>query len=404
MAGCSKERGFDSEDGEGQVLKSALDMSTPSESSQVVVTRAGSDVDLNQFKINFIKQGESVATQSYTYGEMPEVVTLKAATYIATAELGQNLEAAWDNPYFKGESRPFEVRPFEITSFIDPIECELQNIKVTIAFEGALAAEMSADSYVEVKVGDNNGLRFTADEASSGKAGYFRHIDEKTLVATFHGTINGSEVVESKSYDKIAKGTWYRLTFKLHPNPDGDPTGDVDGEVVVDASVTATDVNADVEVADDEPLDDNERPNEGDDPNPPVPDDPKAPEFIPEGNVVFDQVMNVDASSQCRFSIKSTAEGGFTVLTCDIISPNLTAEELAGVGLASHIDLVTPGSLEGGLVGLGFPVNVGGKTSVDFDLSQFMGLMAVFGEARHEFKLTVSDGNGTTVKSLILQF
>ena len=146
MAGCSKENGFESSDDEGQVLKSALDVSMPSDQSQIVVTRAESDVDLSQFKINFIKTGESVATQSYTYGEMPEVVTLKAAEYRATAELGQDREAEWENPYFKGESKPFEVRPFEITSFIDPIECELLNIKVTIAFDESLAAAMSADS------------------------------------------------------------------------------------------------------------------------------------------------------------------------------------------------------------------------------------------------------------------
>lgn len=406
LAGCSKENGFESSDDEGQVLKSALDVSMPSDQSQIVVTRAGSDVDLSQFKINFIKTGESVATQSYTYGEMPEVVTLKAAEYRATAELGQDREAEWENPYFKGESKPFEVRPFEITSFIDPIECELLNIKVTIAFDESLAAAMSADSYVEVKVGDNSGLNFTSAEATAAKAGYFRHTNETTLVATFHGTVNGSEIVESKSYNDIAKGRWYKLTFKLHTNHGGDPTGGAEGSVTVDASVTTEDVNMDVVIGEDEPLDDSERPKEDDpdDPTPPTPGDTKAPEITPEGNVVFDEVMNVNASSECKFSISSTAEGGFTVLTCDIISPNLTAEELAGVGLASHIDLVTPGSLESGLVGLGFPVNVGGKDKVDFNLSQFMGLMAVFGPNRHEFKLTVSDANGTTVKSLILQF
>lgn len=101
--GCSKDNNFDpvmSED-EGQVLKSALDLSTTDD--EILVTRAGNEIDLSNFKINFIKDGESVATDSFLYGEMPEVVTLKApATYRVTAELGQDLEAAWENPYFKG--------------------------------------------------------------------------------------------------------------------------------------------------------------------------------------------------------------------------------------------------------------------------------------------------------------
>ena len=59
MAGCSKEKGFDDEmsDGEGQVLKTALDMSTTSD--QIMVTRAEQGVDLSNFKINFIKKGET---------------------------------------------------------------------------------------------------------------------------------------------------------------------------------------------------------------------------------------------------------------------------------------------------------------------------------------------------------
>lgn len=406
MTGCSKDNPFgdDPSAEAGQVLKSSLDITRTAD--PILVTRA--DADIDQFVVSFIKEGNTTATASFLYGEMSDVVTLPAGTYTARVTYGDDHEAAWENPYFLGASAKFEVVAKEITSYIEPIECALNNVKATIEFDPSLAAAMSEDSYVEVKVGDNQGLNFTTAEANAGKAGFFRHTEETTLVATFHGKVNGTEIVETKSYQNVQKGYWYKLTFKLHQGG-GSATGDGDATVKVDASVTSENINTGVEIPGDEPLDDSERPTEGPDTPDPGPDDPtppagQAPQIVPSGNVVFDQVMNVDASSQCAFSITSSAEGGFTALTCDIISDNLTPEELAGVGLASHIDLVNPGSMESGLVGLGFPVNVAGQKKVDFDLSQFMSLMAVFGANQHTFKLTVTDANGTTVKSLILQF
>lgn len=412
MVGCSKENPFEGDGSEGQVLKTALDVSLSSDNIMVnkKVTRANEDVNVDDFTVSFIQQGNSIASKSFLYGEMPDVVTLQGGTYHVVATLGEDREAEWENPYYLGESKPFEVIPEEITSYVDPVVCALRNIKATIEFDPSLAAVMSSDSYVEVKVGDNNGLNYGIDEAKAGKAGYFRHTDETTLVATFHGTINGSEIVETKSYNGIDKGRWYKLTFRLHQY-DGDDTGDGDVTVVVDASVDVDDVNGDVNIGDDEPLDDGERPTEGDDPNPddPNPDDPakdEGPQILAVSpGLVFDTPWNVDASTQCAFKITSSAEGGITALTCDIISDNLTPEELEGVGLNQHLDLVnTPANLAEGLTNLGFPINVGGQKVVNFDISGFMGLMSVFGPAQHKFQLYVKDANGECTKTLILQF
>lgn len=423
MAGCSKEKGFDGEmsDDEGQVLKTALDMSTTSD--QILVTRAEQGVDLSNFKINFIKKGETVAAKSYTYSEMPDVVTLKVGTYTATAELGQDLNAEWENPYFKGQSEEFDVEAYKITSFISPIECELMNIKATIAFDETLLAAMSPDSYVEVKVGDNPGLNFTSAEATSGKAGYFKHTNENTLVATFHGKVNGSDIVESKSYEGIAKGRWYKLTFKLHQNSGGDPTGGASGEIVVDASVTTEDVNADVTLEDDEPLDDSDRPNwgGGEDPEPPTPG--AAPEIIPvAGGFEFGTAWNVPVDSenlQCKFKVVSHAEGGVQELTCEIVSNMLNASELGQAGLPTFLDLVNAPSADSAFPnywialsgdgtaenpGLGFPTNVKGQSEVNFDMSNFMTLMGLWPGEQHTFKLHVKDANGESNKDLILQY
>lgn len=404
LAGCSKENPFSADaEGEGQVLKAALSMSTPD--NDIMVTRADGSQDLSDFQIAFIKENATVASANYRYGDMPDVVTIKAGSYKVTATLGEDREAEWENPYFTGESPYFEVKANEITSSIDPIECELRNIKATIAFDSSLANVMSADSYVEVKVGDNKGLNFTTAEANAGKAGYFRHTDETTLVATFHGKVNGSDIVETKSYDGIEKGRWYKLTFKLHQGAGGAGSGSVSGDVVVDASVDVDDVNRDINIDDDEPLDDNERPTEGGD-NPPTPPTGEAPDIVAvTPGLVFDTPWNAPEGSACEFKVVSSAEGGVQELTCDIISDDLTPEELAGIGLQSHLDLVNTGDMAGALAGLGFPTNVGGSREVNFNIStMFMGMMGGFGNHLHQFKIHVKDANGECTKTVMIQF
>lgn len=402
LTACSKDNPFGPEnEGEGQVLKTALDMSTSGGNVQVSKKATRSDVNLDDFKVSFVKEGAAIASYTYRYGDMPDVVTLTKGSYKALVSYGEDREAEWENPYFQGESAVFEVIPFEITSYIEPIECQLQNVKATISFDPSLVAVMSPDSYVEVKVGDNNGLNFGKEEAESGKAGYYRLDGETTLVATFNGQVNGANVVETKSYSNVQKGCWYKLTFKLHQHEGGEG-GEIGGSVVVDASVNVDDINRDVNVADDDPLDDSERPKE--DPNP-GPQPGGLPEIIAESDgMVFDTPWHVTSTTPCAFKIVSSAEGGFQELTCEIVSNQLTNEELTVMGLQSLLDLVNEQSYWSALGGLGFPTNVGGQNEAKFDISPFMSMMAVFGAERHEFRLHVKDANGEVNKSLILQF
>lgn len=410
VTGCSKENPFNGENsGEGQVLKSALamELNTDENIRQKPATRA--DVSLDDFTVVFTKDGVPVA--KYKYSEMPEVVSLPAGDYTCSATYGENRIAEWESPYYLGQSETFSVEPYEITSYIDPIECKLENVKVTVTFDPVLVSRMSADSYVEVKVGANDGLNYTTAEATSGKAGYFLHTAETTLVATFYGTIDGAETVETKSYKDIQRGCHYKLNFKLHDGGDGNASGDIDGEVVLDASVTVVDIERNVTV-DDElvDVDKNEHPNEGNGDTPPGPGpvdpEPEAPAIEAEAPVDIDGVNDGNSLSSCVINVHSSADGGVTAFTCDIVSEKLTPEELKGVGLSDHLDLAnTPAELEPVLAGLGFPVNVAGQKDVQFVITgTFLGLMEALGECEHHFVLTATDANGTTTKTLKIKF
>ncbi|MFI3314917.1 MAG: DUF4493 domain-containing protein [Rikenellaceae bacterium] len=95
------------------------------------------------------------------------------------------------------------------------------------------------------------------------------------------------------------------------------------------------------------------------------------------------------------------SETGITGFDLQINSAILVETELTGIGLASQMDLVNPGSCEEGLKALGFPVGdeVSGQTYIEMDITDFIPLLAGLGEGDTDFVLTVtnSGGKSTTV-------
>lgn len=410
--GCSKEDPFGpGSEGEGQVLKSALAMEIDADGIEVRTTRAA-EANIDDFTILF-NSSELAQPIKYRYGEMPEIVALPAGEYTVTASYGENRDAAWDCPLFLGVSEQFTVRPMEITSYIEPIMCKLENIMVSIDFDPVLREHMSPDSYVEVKVGQSSALNFGLDEANAGKAGYFAHQEEISLVAVFHGTVDGNSITETKSMKNIEKGNHYKITFKLHQGSEPDLSGSLSGSLDIDASVTVVNVERNVPLIEDQPLDDSERPSEGQNPDdgkddPVQPDDPAAPAPVitADAPVELDKVNDGTKLTSCVLHINSYHEDGIVELYCDINSPALTSEDLQEFGLDTHLDLVnTPAAMQDGLKQLGLPYLVRGEKEVEFDISSFIAILGSVSEGmENQFTITVKDANGTCTKTLRIQF
>ncbi len=429
MSACSKENPFSWETSseEGQILKSALavDMKVDETVRKNSPTRA--DANLDDFNVVFTQTGHTEPTKKYKYSEMPDVVTLPAGDYTVTATYGENRSAEWESPYYLGVSDEFTINPYEITSYVAPIECRLENIKVTIDFDATLRSHMSSDSYVEVKVGSSSSLQYTTTEADSQKAGYFKHSDETTLVATFNGAIDGVQTSETKSMQNIEKGYHYKITFRLHTH-DSDETGDADASVGVDASVSVINIEHNVEIGEEELLEDTDRPVEGEedteDPEPGTGDEDTAwtgptaeaeePMSLPDvstwkainGVVTLTCSQTIDDPGNAHVVLNFASETGFTEFYAEIISPTLTPEELQNVGLSSHLDLVNDDAglwTKLGPGALGLPVDLGGETSAKFDISGFMSLLKAVGSgATHTFEIHAKDANGELVINLVL--
>lgn len=408
LGACSKEDPFGGaeETAYGRFQTSALRVELKNESGIPDVynrpTRAGAP-SVDNFNVEFYKDGEETPRASYKYSEMPEVVTLPVGSYTARASYGENLPAAWEDPYYKGESE-FSIVKDEVTEDIDPIVCRLSNIRVSIAFDQALLAEMGDDCKVNVKAGDTGSLDFTRNDIE--KSGYFAYVENSnTLVAHFHGTVEGYPTSETKAYDNVAPGTHYRITFRLHQAGEDDP-GDISTGLTVDASVEIVDMNENI-IPDDDIIEDDMRPVEGGTEPGPGPDEPgpvepgkTAPAITAKAPIDFNIDNPVTDGMECEFYVHS--EYGVDALSVDIDSNTLTADELEGVGLAPHLDLVNPGQFEEGLTGLGFPVNVKGEKDLTFKIGDFMPLLAVLGPGTHRFKITVTDAGGTETKTLTL--
>jgi len=409
LPSCSKEDlfpGGGDNGATGQVNFRKMAVEVNSTENQVRAT----EVNIGGFLVE-ITSAKGTTEYAGTYAEMPEVLTLPVGDYTVTVKSPSNPDAAWESPYYEG-SQAFSIKENEVT-FVDPVVCRLGNVKVTIKYDAKMLPLMGDDCAVTVQTGVGGRLEFAKAETRSGNFRYVEGEGTATLVATFRGTVDENYEESVRTYTDVAPGNHYIITYSLK-SPTGeepDVTGTITPGVVIEASVEVIDMNVNVEV-DDDVLEDNDRPQQGDkpgtdpdDPTPPTPD--KNPPTIVatiDGSTSFTSPIEVHEGITATIKVTSEAQGGVTGFTIDINSTTLTDEILSDpvVGLGTHIDLVNPGAMADHLVNdLHFPINVGGMNDIPvFDISSFVPLLGVYGAGDHKFIVTVTDANGTTQQTL----
>lgn len=427
LASCSVENPFQGPQtsGSGELSKYAMDFDV----SILNNTRASSDDIIDDFSI-VIKKVGSVQDVAYSslYKNMPDVVSLEAGSYIAYATYGENQDAAFEKPYFLGQSKQFEIEANKITTDIGTIQCKLENVKVTIDFHSSLYSQMDDEAYVEVYVNPASSLKFYKNEK---RAGYFKHSDVCTLTATFHGNIDGVDLNEVKTLSDINKGNHYSLTFSKHNYSADNENGEILPDITVAASVTIVNVNENITIADDEILNDSERPKEedptedpGKDPSDPDdpddPDDPSDPEnpdeiVYPDGpqaklddictvKLGEDEVNYIDGDTKVILNIHSNA--GLDTFYVMAESRTLKLEQLGAED--GKLDMIEPNAMETTLHQLGLMDDdvhsYKGYKDVKFDISGFMDLLMLLGEDSHLFIIHLGDADGEDTVYLNLTY
>lgn len=241
-------------EGEGSV--SFANMSISVKNSEIIInSRAGSE-DVSKYTVSIKRvDGTSAASaegnQSFIYGNMPELIALPVGDYVVEAYNAEEQVAAFDAPYFQGESNQFTVKANDIVT-VDPIVCTLKNVKVSIDYTDELRAHMS-DVTVTVTVAESETLDFAGDETRSG---YFKYVEgNTTIAATFNGKVDGFEVSDYRVLtNAVAPGYHHTITFSLKDTPTPpDEYGSVGNTgISLDATVARVDVNGDIDPGDEE--------------------------------------------------------------------------------------------------------------------------------------------------------
>lgn len=210
-------------DGEGY-----LDLSvTCDEALQIVpVSKAGEDAQAISLAVydsdgNIVEQWDDAS-------QVTEPIAMPTGKYKAVASLGEESgPAAFDSPYYKGESE-FTVRPGAMST-VD-IVCTLSSVKVT----AEMSAEIKDDFQYELKVSNGAGeLAFT--EETLHQEGYF------TVTGSLEWTLelvnaSNERFVFTDRYEGVSAAQHYKLAFSVVREENG-PEGAADVRILVDDSL-----------------------------------------------------------------------------------------------------------------------------------------------------------------------
>jgi hypothetical protein len=384
--------------------------------AEKVIASSRAEVDLSNYLID-IYNSEGVLQESWKYSEMPELFTLPVGTnYSVKVRSHEVQKAAWDAPYFVGE-KTFDVTADDITE-IGVVTCTLANVKVTIDYSDELKAVMGDDCVVTVTANDEGTLDFTKSET---RAGYFEFVENsKTLTAVFTGTVQGNKETLKFLADDLEAGQYRKITFKLNGSdvekPEESGTVTVSGINLSMAVETVNLGSSDLSV-DEDILGDSDRPGQQDPEETETPDtgdnnngggdsnEDTAITFSCETasftalNDVNDYPLDDDGKATVSVVIKVGAPAGIKNFVVNIDTDSEEFKEaLKEFNVPETFDLVEPGEsadILSGSFGLPIKDQVKGKTSVPFDISQFVPLLGAY-DGTHSFKITVTDNNGQT--------
>lgn len=396
----------------GEVALSTMTL-VNDDAEKLVQNSSRAEASLDDYIVSIYQAGNTAEpVKTYTYGAMPEVVTLEAGSYRIDVKSHEVQKAEWDRPYFVGSSKDFAVEAAKITN-VGEIVAKFSSIKVTLKYSEALQTIMGSDVEVEVKVNDAGVLVYTPAET---RAGYFEAVEgSNTMVATLTGTIAGVKSSSVFTFDNAAAGQHHIITLDVRnaPTPP-EQTGTVNpGGITIDAGIVAEDVEGNV-VVDEEVIEGErpwgpEEPEPGSGPDPgPGPDDPKveAATFSSPTLTDLEAVYNPAdlVGKECKVFINCPK--GVKDLVVTINSEKLEPM-LPAVGLSTSFSLAYPADDElAAALKNDFKFKIRDEiinhTEVEFDITEFVPLLTNFA-GDHTFVLDVTD-NEDAKSQLELKF
>ena len=393
--------------------------------------RAEADTDLSSFIVTVTAKGnDEIVTFdgdrcSWTYSNMPEIITLPVGDYTLHVASHEPEAVAWSAPYFEGQT-DFTVVSNKVVN-IGKVHCSFRSLKIGVVFD---------ESFLEMMDPDNSSVTITAGAAGSSavwsptetRCAYFNLTENNpTVIAHFNGVIDGQTYTAGKTITEARTGDFYVFNFSLNqgnPEPPEEFGSGVipDSGINIDVDMVREELNNQLKPGEDINGNDEKHPNTEEWPEEPVepiepvnPIDPTPPSDDDSGvtpNVSNGMSLNGvnDVKEGQEYKITFKTESPITAMWVDIDSPEFLDDDmLQSVGLVKKFNLAEPETddLQEGLDGLGLPTGdkVKSQTNVIFDLSGLVTLLDIDPEShQHKFIVTIStEGRPDYVQTFIFR-
>lgn len=350
-------------------------------------------VNTDEYIVSLYRQ-DNTLVESWTYKDMPDLVSVMSGKHYIKV-MSHKLKSVDTKAYFEGTSNIFDIQPSAITE-VQPIVCEMKNIKTVVNFDDALKKFLGTDVTVTIVVGNESHTYSDIEEAVNSPM-YFAPVEGGITVVyvIFDGTVDNYKENFTKTYSATS-GAALSINFTLK-NVSEDvitDSGLLTLKMRVDLSVTI--INKDYNIAGGEEVLP-EEPEEGGE------GDQTIPTVAGRGfNIAEAQIVPSSGELVCVVDI--TASNRLAHLYVTIESEVLSEDELAGVGLKKNFDLAYPEELEEALGGgLGFPVGeqVIGQKTLEFNITKFVPLLAMLGSGTHKFIIKAVDQKNVAVEEAL---
>lgn len=151
-----------SEEGSVEFASFAIDATDADKVQTEVNSTVGrASIDLSGFMVSVVDLKGASADRNYTYGTMPEVLTLPVGQYRLDVKSHEVQKAEWERPLYAG-SKEFTIENGKITN-IGVVKCEFKSLKVSVIFSKELQ-EVCPDAKMTVLANDEGTLVFTPAE------------------------------------------------------------------------------------------------------------------------------------------------------------------------------------------------------------------------------------------------
>lgn len=339
-------------------------------------------VDINDFSVQIIDSTGTAVRSFDSYREYlnADEMLLKEGVYTIRATWGKLYEAAFDAPYFLGDTI-CRIEPGVVSSI--KTDCNLQNAKVNIDYTEDFL-KVFKDDYAAIVTNGTGVLTLNKEEQ---RVAYFRS-DENIRLTVNATTVKGLDVISKHKIENVHSNALYNVVLGI----------DMSVDSVID-QILKPGITVDITMHDRDTIIEIEAP-----PLPPDPDEGSGGEDVDEaitiiGNGLDTPVEMTEAEADAGsvpVKVVIKAPAGLSKVLVKIIAPALEAI----LGNENPFDLVNPTvAIKDILDGVGLVRPDDGDTEYALDVTNFMKMMG--GPGTYKFDVTVTDGkNNNLVKTL----